>query len=294
MLAGRASDGPANGGMLFNTLTIVGVGLIGGSIGLAAKKRGVVQRVIGVGRDASRLDQARKLGAIDEYVLELASGVQDADFVVFCTPVDRIAAQIAACAFQGRTGAIFTDAGSTKSEIVKAVEANLPPQVRFLGSHPLAGSEKKGVEHASAELFADRVTVLTPTAKSTAQLIDSVRGFWLALGARVRIMSPQDHDNALALTSHLPHLLAAALAGILPDELCELAATGFRDTTRIASGDPDIWTPIMQQNRVRLLVALLELEKRLHLFAEALSKNDGVCMDRLLAEGKKVRDALGN
>src|SRR5206468_3748834 len=122
-------------------------------------------------------------------------------------------------------------------------------------------------------------------AKTPAQVIDGVREFWQALGARVRIMSPEEHDSALALTSHLPHLLAAALGGMLPEELRDLAASGFRDTTRVAAGDPELWTPILQQNRIRLITALLELEKRLHKFGEALSKNDAGLLDLLLAQG---------
>src|SRR5207237_4394178 len=136
--------------------------------------------------------------------------------------------------------------------------------------------EKRGVENAHADLLVHRITVLTPTVKTPSHVSESVREFWQALGAKVRIMSPKAHDVALAMTSHLPHLIAAGLAGLLPDELYELAATGFRDTTRVASGGPEIWTPILQQNRVSLLTGLLELEKRLHQFAQALCKDDGV------------------
>jgi prephenate dehydrogenase len=275
--------------VLFHTLTIVGVGLIGGSIGLAAKKRGLVQRVIGVGRDPAKLDHARRLGAIDEYQTKLAEAARLSDCVVFCTPVDRIAGQIKEAAVHCKPGAILTDAGSTKQAIVAAVE-----YVRFVGGHPLAGSEKKGAENASADLFVDRWTVLTPTAQTPADAVDAVRSFWQALGSRVRIMTPADHDQALALTSHLPHLLASLLAGMLPGDWAELAATGFRDTTRVAGGDPEVWTPIFLHNRSGVLAALDQLEDRLREFRQALAKEDVTRIDQFLAQGKKVRDALGS
>jgi prephenate dehydrogenase len=135
---------------------------------------------------------------------------------------------------------------------------------------------------------------LTPTPRTSPDALDKVRAFWESLGARLRLMTPADHDRALALTSHLPHLLAAALAGMLPDELRDLAATGFRDTTRIAGGDVEVWTPIFQHNRPAVLDALSKLEQRLQQFREALTLNDVAVLDRWLTEGKKVRDALGS
>jgi prephenate dehydrogenase len=280
--------------MLFRTLTIVGVGLIGGSLGLAAKKRGLARCVRGAGRDAQKLEHARKLGAIDEYRVDLADAARDADFIVFCTPVDCIAAEVKAIAAHCDAETVLTDAGSTKQEIVEAVEAGAPAGCRFVGGHPLAGSEKKGVEYANADLFADRWTVLTPTEKTPADALAAVQSFWQALGARVRLMTPADHDRALALTSHLPHLLASVLAANLPGAWSELAATGFRDTTRVASGDPAIWTPIFLHNRQAMLSALTELEDRLRQFRHALTNHDAAVIDQFLTQGKKVRDALGS
>ena len=280
--------------MQFDTLTIVGVGLIGGAIGLAAKKRGVVRRVIGVGRDQGKLDQARALGAIDESTLALAKGATEADLSIFATPVDHIAAQVIEAAAHCKAGALLTDAGSTKRAIVDAVESRLPAHVQFVGGHPLAGSEKKGVESAHADLFVERWTVLTPTPKTSSESLRRLSAFWNALGARVRIMTPEEHDRALALTSHLPHLVAAALAGMLPGHWTELTATGFRDTTRIAGGDPALWTPIFEHNRAAVLAALEQLEERLRVFRQALTANDWQLIDQLLTQGKRMRDALGS
>src|SRR5262245_14658909 len=209
------------------TLTIVGVGLIGGSIGLAAKRRGLVRRVLGAGRRMDTLDQAAARGAIDEGTLDLASAVARAEVAVFCTPVEQIVEQVLAVSQSCSPGTLLTDAGSTKGVIVRALEGRMPAGVAFVGSHPLAGSEKRGPEHASANLFQDRVTVVTPTPHTDGAALDRTVEFWQSLGCRVVQLSPEDHDRALALTSHLPHLVASALAGLLPPELRDLTATGF-------------------------------------------------------------------
>jgi prephenate dehydrogenase len=280
--------------MKITTLTIVGVGLIGGSIGLAAKRRGVATRVVGAGRQQASLDHARALGIIDEGFLDTTAAVREAELAVFCSPVDRIADQVLATAPGCSGGTLLTDTGSTKSAIVKAVERQLAPGVRFVGSHPLAGSEKRGPEHAHADLFDGRLTVVTQTTRTDPEALEKTAAFWRALGSRVRVMDPQEHDRALALTSHLPHLLAAALAGILPAPLHDLTAAGFRDTTRVAAGDPAIWTGIFVQNHAAVLDALQQLECQLGRFRAALQTGDAAALDALLAQAKKVRDALGN
>lgn len=274
------------------TLAIVGVGLIGGSIGLAAKTRGLTRRVLGVGRQRASLDEALAVGAIDEAFLEIIPAVAQADLTVFCTPVDRIVAQVLEAAPHCRPGAILTDAGSTKSAIVRGIDGQLPAGVAFIGSHPLAGSEKRGPKFADARLFEGRVAIVTYTEQTDAAALQQVADFWQALGSRVKRMNPEAHDRALALTSHLPHLLASALAGILPAELAELAATGFRDTTRIAAGDPALWTGIFEQNRLALLDALSLLETRLGEYRHAIDRQDHAAMDRLLTEAKFSRDML--
>ena len=279
--------------MNIKTLAIVGVGLIGGSIGLAAKRRGVAERVIGVGRQQASLDRARSVGAIDEGLLDLAA-VHQAELAVFCTPVDRIAEQVLAVAPGCAPGTLLTDAGSTKAGIVRSLENRMPDGVAFVGSHPLAGSEKRGPEHADADLFQDRLTIVTPTPNTYLDALERTTAFWESLGSRVRLMSPEDHDQSLAVTSHLPHLVAAAMAGMLPPSMHYLTATGFRDTTRVASGDPSMWTGIFAQNRDAVLAALQQLDGRLAEFRNALEAGDWAAIDILLAQAKKVRDALGN
>ncbi|MBY0523991.1 MAG: prephenate dehydrogenase [Gemmataceae bacterium] len=280
--------------MDIDTLTIVGVGLIGGSIGLAAKRRGLARRVIGVGRQRGTLDDALAVGAIDIACLDAASAVHQSQVTVFCTPVDRIVEQVVALAPGCRPDALLTDAGSTKGTIVGGIEAKLCNGVAFVGSHPLAGSEKRGPLHAKEDLFQNRVTVVTRTPRTSDRALERTMEFWQALGSRVRVMTPDEHDRALAMTSHLPHLLASALAGVLPVELYDLAATGFRDTTRIAAGDPALWTGIFAQNRQAVLDSLDLLQDRLTQFKQALQTDDQSTLDSLLAEAKRTRDALGS
>jgi cyclohexadieny/prephenate dehydrogenase len=280
--------------MRLKTLTIVGVGLIGGSIGLAAKQRGVAARVIGVGRQPESLNRAATLGAIDEAQLDLVTAVGQAELAVFCTPVDLIAGQVLAAAPACSPGTLLTDAGSTKAVILASVESRIPPGVCFVGSHPLAGSEKRGPEHASPDLFQNRLTIVTRSVQTDPKGLERTSAFWHALGSRVKIMDPVEHDKVLALTSHLPHLVAAALASALPSELGSFTASGFRDTTRIASGDPSLWTAIFMQNRDLILEALAGLGSRLDEFRQVLVTEDWTTLNELLTRAKRVRDALGS
>jgi prephenate dehydrogenase len=280
--------------MKIHTLTIVGVGLIGGSIGMVARRCGLAAHVLGVGRRQASLDLAWQQGAIDEGTFDLAGAVERADFAVFCTAVDCIPEQVLAAAGRCRPGILLTDAGSTKAAIVAAIDGRLPRGVAFVGSHPLAGSEKRGPQHARADLFEGRLTIVTRTEQTDSGALERVADFWQALGSHVKVMSPEDHDRALALTSHLPHLLAAGLAGIVPPELYELTASGFRDCTRVAAGDPELWTGIFLQNRLAVLDALDRVHGRLADLRRALMASDRQALDALLTQAKKARDALGN
>jgi prephenate dehydrogenase len=280
--------------MKIPTLTIVGVGLIGASIGLAARRRGLASHILGVGRQAANLERAQTLGAIDAWALDMPAAVHRADVAVFCTPVDAIAGQVLEAAPGCKAEALLTDAGSTKAEIVKCVEERLPTHIAFVGGHPLAGSEKRGPDFADADLFQDRVTIVCQTSRTRAAALEQTAAFWEALGSRVRIMAPEEHDRSLAVTSHLPHLAAAALAAVLPRHLSDLTATGFRDTTRVAAGDPSLWTAILLQNRQPVLAALREFEACLIEFQAALETGTPAALAALLDRAKKVRDALGN
>ncbi len=276
-------------------LTILGVGLLGGSVGLAAKTRGVARSVYGVGRDERNLERARAAGAIDTFTVDLSEAVADADIVVVCTPVDRIAADVLAVAKAAPPQCLITDVGSTKGNILRELAGKLSPNgPTFIAAHPLAGSEKRGSATASADLFVDRLVITTPTAETDGEATAAVECFWRSLGARVLRMMPEEHDSALASTSHLPHAVASALAGVTDIGLLNLTAGGFRDSTRIAAGDPELWAAIFEANAPAVLGALDQYLLRLQDFQTILGRGDRAALIRWLAEGKRVRDALGS
>jgi prephenate dehydrogenase len=271
------------------TVSIVGVGLIGGSVGLALRSRGLAARVVGVGRDPRTLEQARERGVIDHATTDLAEGVGGADVVVVCTPVSRIPQDVRRIAESAPTTALVTDAGSTKRQIVDAVERHAASSRMFVGAHPLAGSERTGSANARAELFDDRPCVLTPTPRTSGERLERARGFWGALGCRVVEMSPTEHDEVLAYTSHLPHALAAALASSVPGEWLGLAAGAFRDGTRVAAADTGLWTAIFRDNRGPLLKALGTLQERISAFKYAVMTDDEEAIRRWWDEGRLRR-----
>jgi cyclohexadieny/prephenate dehydrogenase len=281
--------------MQIDQLTIVGVGLIGGSVGLAAKARGLARRVVGVGRDDRNLARAHANGVIDEYTTNLAEASASADLVVVCTPVDRVAADVLTAAKAAPAKCLITDVGSTKGNIVRELAGKLPDAgATFIGSHPLAGSEKRGSANSKAELFADRLVIVTPTADTDPEAIAVIELFWNRLGARVMRMDPSEHDTALATTSHLPHAAASGVAGVTPPGWLPLTAGGFKDTTRIAAGDPDLWAAIFEANQDAVLNAVDTFAQRMTQFRQLLAAGDHAGLVRWLADGKRVRDALGS
>jgi prephenate dehydrogenase len=281
-------------------IAIVGVGLIGGSIGLALKERKLAGEVVGVGRRAASLETAARRGVVDRTTTNLTSGVAEADFVIITTPVDMIPDTVLAVA-KAAPQATITDAGSTKGQICREVRelAAKTPEIsglgnRFIGSHPLAGDHRTGPEYARGDLFNSRTVVVTPEDDTPPGLIERVREFWTSLGASVELLSPEEHDRALAATSHLPHLVAAALAAATPEEWLRLAATGWSDTTRIAAGDPGLWTQIFSQNRAAVLDSLKRFQHQLELFTQTIEVGDTAALSQKLQEAKRIRDALGD
>lgn len=275
----------------FDTIAILGVGLIGGSIGLGLRRRGLAKNIIGIGYREESLRVAKDLGAVTETTLNVAEGVLDAELIIVCTPVGRIVDDVRAAAASCRPGALITDVGSTKGEIVRNLET-LPHDVRFIGSHPLAGSERRGPAAAEADLFIGRVVVVTPDKPTGSDDLASLTSFWSGLGARVVLMSPEEHDRALAVTSHLPHLIAAALALATEDKLLELTATGWADSTRVASGDPELWRQIFASNRQALLAGLTQFDDALVSLRTAIERQDDRAIVDLLAAAKRRRDAV--
>jgi prephenate dehydrogenase len=278
----------------WKTVAIVGVGLIGGSIGLALRRRGLAKNVVGIGRRQSSLRTARRVGAVTHTTIDLAKGVAEAELVVVCTPVGQIVEHVRAAAAHCSERTLLTDAGSVKQAIVEPLDAGLPHGCRFLGSHPVAGSEKTGAVNADADLFEGRVAVVTPTKSTRAEDFDAIEQFWQSLGSMVVRMTPEEHDQALAVTSHLPHAAAAALALSLPERFFRLAGAGMLDASRIASGDPELWRQIFSLNRANVLGALEEYGAKLSAIHAALRDDDQKELTRLLTLAKKNRDALGS
>jgi prephenate dehydrogenase len=278
----------------WDTVAIVGVGLIGGSIGLALRQRKLAAKVVGIGRRPEGLRKALAAGAVDATTQYLAKGVRDADVIVVCTPVESIVQRIYEAASSCPEGALLTDAGSTKASIVSRLEESLPPTVAFVGSHPLAGSEKTGCQYARADLFDGRTVVVTPTQATNKSVLWRATNFWSALGASVVVMSPMAHDKSLALTSHLPHLIAAALAGMTSKDDLALTAGGWRDCTRIAAGSAELWTQILSDNRDNISAALRRFEKSLASFRSAIDRGDRRRLETLLRNAKQIRDAVGS
>jgi prephenate dehydrogenase len=284
----------------YDTVAIVGVGLIGGSIGMALRERKLARRIVGVGRRQTSLDAARKIGAIDHGVTNLATGVAEAQLVIVSTPVDLVAERVIQAVATAPPGALITDVGSTKESIVSMVDSALATRrsgPRFVGSHPLAGDHRTGAEHARADMFDGHTVVVTPSEATRAAAVTEVSGFWQSLGSNVATMSPARHDAALAITSHLPHVAAVALAAATPTELLRLTASGWRDTTRVAGGDPKLWQAIFTANRQHVLDAIDLLSQTLENFRETLEQGDYESLATMLeaaARKKRERDALGD
>ena len=276
----------------WNQATIVGVGLVGGSLGLALKKRGLARRVMGVGHRPESLQAARTAGAVDETFLDVAAGVRGSDLVVLATPVGLFADLLARAAPALQPGAVVIDVGSTKREVVATLEPLVPEGRAFVGCHPIAGSEQRGVSHARPDLFQGAVCVVTPTAQTPPEALQRVAQTWEALGMEVRKISPEVHDRLLAEVSHLPHVVAAMLVRAASAEALSLAGPGWADTTRVASGDPRLWCDILMTNADAVAASLEEAQGALAAFRAALRKRDSKRLRTLLEEAKERRDQV--
>ncbi len=275
----------------FDRAVIVGVGLLGGSIGMALRARKLAKQVIGFSPRGSSLASAIALGAIDTGANSLAEACQGTDLAIICTPVQSVADLAEQCFSSMPADCLITDVGSTKQSIVEAI-AKSPASKNYVGSHPLTGSEKSGVEHSREDLLVGKLVVIT--AESNSSMVQKTEQLWHSLGARTLRMSPEEHDSALARTSHLPHILASALAAATPADLLPLTASGWRDTTRIASGGADLWRQILEENRQPVIKVLEAFTSSLQQWLTALRSGDGKQLEQLLLDGKLKRDASGN
>ena len=274
---------------LFNKVAVVGTGLVGGSLAISIKKKGLAGEVVGVSRHAKNIALAVKIGAIDRGSRELGI-IKDADLVVLATPVDSIIKLSRKVSRLIRPDCIVMDVGSTKEKIVSCLEGEF---ANFVGSHPLAGSEKRSIAYAHAGMFKGSLCVLTPTGKTRKPALNKIKKLWESVGARVVLLSPGTHDSILAFVSHLPHVVAFSLINSVPGACLSFASGGLKDTTRIAASDAELWGEILLSNRKNLLRAIGVFQKRLSDIRSALNKEDARSLQRALREAKIKREKLG-
>jgi prephenate dehydrogenase len=281
--------------MNFGVVAIIGTGLIGGSIGLGLKKKRLAKLVIGAGHRKASIDKALQIQAIDEGTIDIEKSVSQADIVILATSVDLIPCLARKVIPLMKRSAILTDVGSTKDYIVSQINKDIKDRrernnLNFVGAHPLAGSEQRGIESARPDLFEGSVCVLTPTNLSSKRCVEKIANMWKALGAEISILKPHEHDEIVAFISHLPHFVASGLTNVVDEKHWKFGANGLRDTTRIASGDPKLWLSISKQNRVKIIEALRCFSKEIEsMLRDMEEENDNEILNRL-KKAKTLRD----
>ncbi len=276
----------------FKKITIIGVGLMGGSLGLAIKKSRIAREVVGMSQKKSSLDNALQIQAIDTACTEVEEAVQNADMVILATPVETIIKMLSIINPYLKRGCVVTDIGSAKAEVVEAAERTLRYPGFFVGSHPMVGSEKKGVIHARDDLFENAMCIMTPTKKTSQVAKAKVKFLWSKIGANIKYLTPEEHDSIIAYISHLPHLVAFSIMETVPKEFLQYASTGFRDTTRIAASSPQMWNDIFLANSRNVLRSLDELVARLSDFRKAIIENDKKSLIAYCSSAKDKRELL--
>ncbi len=282
----------------FNRAVIIGVGLIGGSLGMILRRKGLASNVVGVGRRVENLKTAVTVGAIDRYVVDPKEAVQDADLVILATPVDTYERHLLEWASCLKPGAIVTDVGSVKGDLVERSERHMPPGVHFVGAHPIAGKEKTGAAAGSEDLFSGRRCILTPTQRTNPEALERMQSLWQEAGAVVLTMDPHLHDKILGAVSHLPHVAAFALMNALVEIRREVPALdlaghsggGLRDTTRIAASSPEMWRDIFLWNRDNVVGCIRAYERSLGELRQLIQTGDGAGVEKMLERAKEERD----
>ncbi len=278
---------------MFKRVAIIGLGLIGGSIGLALHKAKTVQQVTGYDLGKGVSDRARKVGAIDQPYSALADAVRGAELIILATPIGAMRSLLQNIAGSVTPGAVVTDVASTKTQVISWAEEFLPSSVSFVGGHPMIGKEVSGVEAADANLFQNRVYCLTPTTRTAGTAIDKVSSFVESLGARVRFLEPAEHDGQVAGVSHLPFVASAALMNTVANspawgDAAMLASTGFRDMSRLAAGNPEMYRDICLTNSEPLVRWLNDYITTLHQLRDQIAAHDPK-MDETFAQAQQAR-----
>ena len=280
---------------LFEQMTIVGVGLIGGSMARKARDEGIVKKFVGFGRTKKNLENAVSLGVIDRYESDIFKAVQGSDLVVIATPVEKSINILSDLLPKLDSETIITDVGSVKGKIVDIFRRSENINAEFIGGHPIAGTESSGVEASFSSLFEDHVTILTPIERNSKCAIKKLENFWVSLGARVEFLDPEKHDRILSDISHLPHVVAYALVNaILNGDSISYAAGGFKDFTRIASSSPEMWSEICIQNRKAILDSINEFRIHLDSIYESIENADEESLQKIFLNSKNGRDSWVN
>lgn len=274
----------------FNRVAIIGVGLIGGSVGLAVRKHRLAREVVGVCRTSRSVRLAKRRKAVDWGTTSVAHAVQGADLVILATPIRVIPKLVRRIKPFLKPGALVTDVASTKEKVLREIARSVPKGVSFIGSHPMAGRETKGVASAIPTLFRGQVCFVIREPRSSPSSLRKVSDFWKRLGCRVQLLSAKEHDRLVSSLSHLPHLVAALL--VLNAENVESAGTGFKDMTRIVSSDPSLWRDILLSNRREILRSLGRFQKRLDQTTSFLEKEKWQPLMDALQRAKRLRDRL--
>ena len=284
---------------VFDTVAIVGIGLIGSSVSLAAARVGAAKRIVVCDRDPETLRRAEALGLGDAFTTSAAEAVREADLVALCAPVGANASLAAAIGPALKPGAIVTDVGSVKTAVVADVAPHLPAHAHFVPAHPVAGTEQSGPDAGFATLFRNRWCILTPPEGTSPEAVERVRAFWTALGANVDVMTPEHHDLVLAITSHVPHLIAYNIVGTAADleevtrsEVIKYSAGGFRDFTRIAASDPTMWRDVFLHNKEAVLEMLGRFTEDLTALQRMIRREDGQGLFELFTRTRAIRRGI--
>ena len=281
---------------MIQRLVIFGVGLIGGSLALALRQASRVVEVVGCSRNPANLEEAQRLGVIDRWTTDPVEACEGADVGVLSVPLGSMQGLAEALSGHWPEQALLTDVGSSKQAVIESIRAGFGHLPRnFVAGHPIAGTEKSGVSAAFAELFRERLVILTPADETSPMATDRIAQMWRDAGARIEFMTPAHHDHVLAATSHLPHVLAFALVESLArlsdsDEVFHYAAGGFRDFTRIASSDPVVWRDICVANREALLEVMDRFQRDLDTLRAQIAEGDAATLEARFAFAKKARD----
>jgi len=275
--------------MKFRKVTIIGLGLIGGSLGLVLRKKLSGVEVVGLSRSSRKITRAKQKGMIDRGSVEPREALSDSDLIIIATPVSLIFHWIQEAEKWAKPGTVVTDVGSTKGEMVRWAERKKFRKIRFVGSHPMAGSHESGMEFAEKDLFDDSVVFVTKTGKTDPRALSGIVRFWSGICGKVVVLDPSKHDRIVAEVSHIPHALASLLVQGVPKQSSPFASSGFLDTTRIAQGDPRLWTDIFSTNKEAILKGLRRYRKALDRFAAGLRNGRTRALFRFLEQASKTR-----